>query len=174
MGFPSNPTDGQLYVNDNNSVFIYESASNKWKIATLENDIFRVLDLGAPISSGYRGKICKIIASGTITAGETVNFYNNSGIKARKACAENGTVYPADGIAITGGTDVEIIILLDGQYSNGSYTLTIGATVYLSITAGGLTCAAPTGTGQIVQILGKALTATTILLNPNSIYITLS
>lgn len=48
--------------------------------------------------------------------------------------------------------------------------LTVGATYYLATTAGGVTTTAPSGAGNFVQKLGKAVTATELIVSANDPY----
>jgi hypothetical protein len=57
--------------------------------------------------------------------------------------------------------------LLFGFARDDTWTWTIGAPLYLSdTTAGGLTETAPANTDEVVKIVGRALTATIVLFNP--------
>lgn len=100
-------------------------------------------------------------ASETLSAGNLVNIWNDSGtIKMRKADAD--APYSADGYvlqAITSGDSGYMYI--DGV-NDAISGLTLGSQ-FLSATAGGTTTTAPTTTGNIVQSVGIALTSTKLL-----------
>ena len=51
-------------------------------------------------------------------------------------------------------------------------TLTIGAPVYVGVTAGAIQVAAPTGTDDVIRVAGFALTANEIYFNPSPSHIT--
>ncbi len=51
---------------------------------------------------------------------------------------------------------------------------TIGAPLYLSTTAGGITDTAPTGTDKVVRVIGFVLTDDCIWFGPSPDYITLN
>lgn len=100
-------------------------------------------------------------ASETLSAGNLVNVWNDSGtIKMRKADAD--APYNADGYvlqAITSGDSGYMYI--DGV-NDAISGLTLGSQ-FLSATAGVTTTTAPTTTGNIVQSVGIALTSTKLL-----------
>lgn len=109
-----------------------------------------------------------MVASENLSAGDVVNLWNDAGtIKMRRADADNGRAI--DGFVVaavangaTGTVNIEegVITGLDG--------LTIGAIYWLSTTAGALTVTAPTGTGVLAQIAGKALSASEFLFKPQA------
>jgi hypothetical protein len=124
----------------------------------------------------------------------TNNTCNGSGISGRNAGAAlaqwqavyigpsstwlladaNGTgTYPAWGLAtaavLSGNT---ANVLTKGTVRNDAWTWTPNGAIYLSTTAGGLTQTAPATTGDKVQIVGRAITATIAYFDFNSIYTT--
>lgn len=67
-------------------------------------------------------------------------------------------------VASTGGQIAVMgpLTLADWSAATGSATLTVGATYYLSTTAGQITATAPTTPGNIVQVVGVAIAADTL------------
>jgi hypothetical protein len=57
--------------------------------------------------------------------------------------------------------------LLLGAFRDDSWNWTVGGTLYGSTDPGALTHTAPSGTTDIIQVIGKALTADIILFNPS-------
>ena len=107
------------------------------------------------------------------TGGESLVFgdvcYIKSDGKMGKADADAiataGAVFMAMG---TIANNAKGLFLVNGVVRDDSaYNFTIGGMVYLSTTAGGVTQTAPSGTGDVVQVLGVALTADKFLFNPN-------
>lgn len=103
------------------------------------------------------------MASENLAAGDFVNLWNDAGtLKARKADAST-TGKEAHGFvltAVTSGNNATV-------YRDGTNTqltgLTIGSRYYLSAaTAGRIVTTAPSATGNIVQVIGKADSATRI------------
>jgi hypothetical protein len=68
--------------------------------------------------------------------------------------------------------DDEGTFLISGVYTTSG--LTTGATYYLSKTPGGFTSVAPSVAGDIVRIIGYALSSTELLFTPDNSYIELS
>lgn len=65
-------------------------------------------------------------------------------------------------------------ILLLGTFRLDTWNWTIGATLYASTTAGGITETAPSGTADIVRIIGYAVTADVVMFKPEESYIELA
>lgn len=102
-------------------------------------------------------------ASENLASGDFVNLWDDAGtIKARKADA-TAAGKEADGFvlsAVTAGNDASVYF--EGK-NNALTGLTLGARYYLSAaSAGGATTTPPTGTGKVVQYVGRAINATTI------------
>lgn len=99
--------------------------------------------------------------SGGVTQWDAV--YLNSSSQWVKADANGSGTYPARGLAIaTASTGNATTIITGGTVRNGGWSWTPGGTLYLSTTAGGLTQSVPATTGDKVQVIGFALTATVI------------
>jgi len=107
-----------------------------------------------------------IAASENLAAGDLVNLWNDAGtIKARKADASNGR--RANGFvlnAVTSGNNATVYF--EGTIT-GLSSLTPGAVMFLSgSSAGTATATAPSTSGQIVQEIGVAISATEISFEP--------
>jgi hypothetical protein len=121
------------------------------------------------LPAGLGAETRSVVASEALSAGDLVNFHNNTGtVNMRKADADvagreahgfvlsavsssaSGTVYPEENV-VTG---------LSG--------LTPGATQFLSATAGARTETAPSTSGNYVQIVGVALSSTEMLFRPET------
>ena len=133
-------------------------------------------DAGKIVATGSDGKIAStlmptgigadslaVTASENLTAGDFVNLWLDTGtVKARKADATTEGK-EADGFikesALSGATAT---VYFEGTNTNLT-GLTAGARYYLSATTAGLaTATAPTGTGKVVQYLGRASSTTSI------------
>ncbi|QIL81784.1 hypothetical protein G7047_19080 [Diaphorobacter sp. HDW4A] len=101
-----------------------------------------------------------IASSETLAAGDFVNIYNSAGAKARKADATTSGK-EAHGFvlaAVANGANATV-------YFEGTNTQVTGQTpgnVYLQTTAGTAGVTVPSATGNVVQQLGVATSATTI------------
>ncbi len=131
------------------------------------NDVFQ-----RSIAVGYTGSlppssVGTVQASQTLAAGDFVNLHTVTGaLRMRKADATDETKQ-ADGFvkaAVTSGNSD--VIYGPGQVNDSLSGLTPGAAYYLSTTPGLATTTAPSTTGNLVQHLGKALSATNILFDP--------
>ena len=110
---------------------------------------------------GIGANTSSILASENLAAGEFVNIYNNSGVaNVRKADATtNGK--EAHGFVLTNVTAGQNAnVYFEGV--NTQVTGAIPGPVFLSTAAGQFVSTAPTGSGNVVQKLGIAISATTI------------
>jgi len=107
------------------------------------------------------GPIVKIIeASEGLAAGDFVNIWNDTGAKVRKADASD-PAKKADGYVIAAVASAANAEVLFEDFNDQISGATPGAIQFLSATVpGGITETAPTGAGEIVQRLGKAVLAT--------------
>jgi len=64
------------------------------------------------------------------------------------------------------------VFMLSGLYTTSG--LSAGATYYISGTPGAITSTAPSGTGNVVRVVGYALSSTLLWLNPDPTYIELA
>ena len=106
-----------------------------------------------------------MVASETLSAGDFVNFWNDSGtIKMRKA-TNTGIATQADGYVKAGVTSgASGTVNRDNGLLTGLSSLVV-ATRYFLGTAGAVTATIPTGSGSIVQFLGVAQTTTALLVD---------
>lgn len=148
--------------------------SGRLKEATGVNESTGVADAGKLIETDATGRIDNslmpvgvgtdtaiIVASETLLAGDFVNIWNDSGTaKVRKADASTAG-REAQGFVLAGvALGANATVYFEGQNTQRS-GMTPGDTQFLSATNAGLTSGvAPSATGEIVQILGRAITAT--------------
>lgn len=109
-----------------------------------------------------------ITASEALSAGDVINLWNDAGtLKMRKADAD--TDRAIDGFVLSSVTSgASGTCYLEEAVITGLSGLTIGATYWLSATAGALTDTAPTGNNVLSQIAGKALSATEFQFRPEA------
>jgi len=109
---------------------------------------------------GFGDDTAVVTAGENLAAGDFVNVYNDSGAKVRKADATTAGK-EAHGFVLSAfdsGDPANV-------YFEGTNTQVSGATagiVYLATSAGGFTSTAPSSSGNVVQKLGVAVSATAI------------
>jgi hypothetical protein len=139
-------------------------------------------DAGKPVALNNSGEIdssmlpnqdadsTTLPASENLAAGDLVNIWSDSGtLKVRKADATS-SAKRADGYVLAGVTSpANAEVFHDGAIT-GLTSLTVGGRYYLSATAGGLTIEAsvPTTTGNLIQFVGQAVSATKLLYQPDT------
>ena len=107
-----------------------------------------------------------ITTSEALSAGDFVNLHNSTGIKARKADATTSGKEAHGYVLSAVGSGASATVYFDGV--NTAVTgRTVGARQFLGTTAGLPVETAPSATGNMAQILGVALSATSILFRAN-------
>ena len=126
----------------------------------------KISDTMMPVGIGAETAV--IAASEALAAGDWVNIYGSSGAKCRKADATtagkeaHGFVLAA--VNFPGNATVYGISQMNNQLSG----LSPGEMYWLSTTAGqGVTTTPPSASGNVVQRLGKAVSATEIVFSPD-------
>lgn len=117
--------------------------------------------------TGLGSDTAVLTASGSIAAGDFVNIFDNGGTPSIRKADANAVGTIAHGFVLEA--------IADGAtgtvYFEGSNTAVTGQTVgntFLSTTAGLATNTAPSGTGELVQKLGVAVSATQINFEPST------
>lgn len=102
-------------------------------------------------------------SSENLAAGDWVNLWSDGGtLKVRKADATTAGK-EADGfVSVTVTSPANATVFREGTNSNAT-SLTLGAFHYLGTTPGAETATAPSAAGNVVQRLGKAKSATELL-----------
>lgn len=140
-----------------NAVASSAGAGDAGKTVTLDG-AGRIDSTMMPVGIG--ADTASIQASENLAAGDFVNIHNSSGARVRKADATTAGK-EAHGFvlgAVSSGANATV-------YFEGTNTGVSGmtpGTVFLHTTAGGATGTAPSGSGNVVQKLGVAVSATAI------------
>lgn len=131
-------------------------------------DGVNVLALGGGGGGGGGGIILAIQASENIAAGAIVSVWNSGGARIRNANATDGTK-PAHGFVLAAVASGNIGIFYgSGQIDSSQTGLTPGVTYFLDITNGAINSVAPSASGNLVQPVGVALSATQLAFAPLS------
>ena len=128
----------------------------------------QVVTVGIPGPQGIRGlpgpggnsAMSSMLTTDTLADGDFVNVWDSTGFKVRAADADSPD-REAHGFVLVGGVAGAIVDVYFGG-PNGAVSGMTPGNVYLSNVAGKATSIAPTGSGQIVQRLGVAVSATVI------------
>lgn len=112
----------------------------------------------------------------TDTVGEDVAIgdvlYMHSTGKWKKVDADAVATMPVAVMAMAAiSADADGKLLVFGFYRDDSWTWTVGGLLYASCTPGNPTQVAPSATGDQVQVVGVAITATIALFNPGYVLV---
>lgn len=112
---------------------------------------------------GVGAETVVVASSENLLAGDFVNLYSNAGTaNARKADATSN-VKPAHGFVLANVTSpASATVYLISNKNTAITGLTVGSDYYLSTTPGTVTTTAPSAASNIVQFLGRAITATSL------------
>lgn len=107
------------------------------------------------------------VASETLAANDLINLWNNAGtINARKADATTAGK-EAHGFVKAGfSSSASATVYTSGNSITGLSGMTPGARQYMATTAGLRTETAPSGSGNIVQMVGVAASANVLVFEP--------
>lgn len=118
--------------------------------------------------AGSSGAVSTLTASENLAAGAMVNIWNSSGAKMRNANATDNTK-PAHGFVLAAVTSGHVGIFYGpGQINNQLVGLTPGTAYFLDTTNGDINAVAPSSSGNLIQELGVALSATQLIFSPKS------
>lgn len=119
--------------------------------------------------TGVGAEVVVCVTSEALSAGQFVNLYNNTGtLTCRKADA-SAAGKEANGFVLSAyASSASATVYLPSQTNTQLTGLTPGTTHYLDpATPGGATATPPTGTGKVSQVIGKSLTATSMVFQPS-------
>lgn len=102
-------------------------------------------------------------ASEALSAGAMVNIFASG---ARNANATDGSKPTIGFVLAAVSSAANATVYFPGSIVTGLSGLTVGSPVYLGTTSGQATNTAPTGSGNLVQHLGYALSATSFIFSP--------
>lgn len=121
---------------------------------------------------GVSQQVIPAVASEAITAGSFVNIYNNAGVLNVRNADNTTNGKPAHGFilaSVANGSTATVYTL--GAANTQLTGLTPGTDYWLG-TAGGVTATAPSASGNIVQFLGRADSATSMVFaNENTVQV---
>lgn len=104
-----------------------------------------------------------ITTSEAVASGDWINIWNSTGAKARKADATVAGKHAMGFVLVGVGSGASATVYFEG--TNTAVTGQVPGDIFLQTTAGLGGTAAPTGTGNVVQSIGFATSATTVNFN---------
>lgn len=108
-----------------------------------------------------------VVSSENLAAGDFVNIWDNAGTANVRKATNTGIATKADGYVKASVTSpAAATVYRDNGVLTGLTSLTVGANYFLG-TAGAVTTTIPTGSSSIVQAVGKAKSATELVVNIN-------
>ncbi len=133
--------------------------------ALLDSRYLTLVDMLPDAGTGY-GLRTNHVVNEAVLYGDCLQW-DFSSERYIKADASAVASMPVMGFALEAKSTGELCnILMHGTICNSGWTLSSGF-IYASTTAGEITQTPPSGSGDQVQVLGKALNSTTILFTPN-------
>ncbi len=106
----------------------------------------------------------------TITIGATVTtgqvLYNNSGIYYLANAVSPSTMNAVGLTTQSVSSGGQCTIITQGYFTNPSWSWTVGGALYVSTTPGSLTQTQPSGSGNVIEYVGYAVSATEIYFSP--------
>lgn len=143
-------------------------AGDAGKIPALDST--GLLDL-TMMPTGVAAEVFTAVTSENLTAGDFVNWYSNSGtLTVRKADATTNAK-PANGFVLANVTSpASATVYLISNRNTALSGLTVGQDYWLATTAGQITATAPSASGNIVQLLGTAISTTVLPFTKSDTY----
>lgn len=125
--------------------------------------------LGGNLDLNSKGFTEELTAAESLSAGDLC-YMNGSGEMAKADADSEATCDTLLAISLDSpSASATGTFLLFGRYTTSG--LTAGANYYASTTAGAITSTAPSGTGDIVRIIGTAISTTVLFFNPDRTFV---
>lgn len=158
------------YIKNNAGVLTEQAASEtsgaEVVVATLATGLLDV----SLMPVGIGPVTASIVSSENLAAGDLVNIYSNAGTaNVRKADAS--TTKPAHGFVLSAVTSPAAAVVYFDDFDTAVTGLTPGVQYLSDTTPGKSTTVVPTGAGHIVQQVGVAVTATSLMFETRDYYV---
>lgn len=145
-------------------IVVSAGAGNDGDIAVLDSS--GKFDLSV-MPSGVGPQVKSLATSENLSAGNIVNIYDDSGTPTARKADGTAEGKEAVGFVLAGSTTPgPATVYLTGTIT-GLSTLTPGARYYLDTTAGAVTDTPLTGSGNVSQYIGTAISTTEIAFDPD-------
>lgn len=154
--------NGVLDLSITNGKVQSTGASDSGKLAALDGS--GRLDVSV-MPVGLGADTCSATASESLAAGDFVNIYNNGGVVTMRKADATTNGKPANGFVLAAVSQNNVgQAYLAGQ--NTAVTGQVAGEVFLQITAGKAGATVPSASGNAVQSVGVAVSATSIEFKP--------
>lgn len=167
--FPATQSSIKNYI-ENNTKLEHEAAPKLTSDALINDNLLLIKT--DPANLKYSGIAIEANVSNN-SIGVGVAMYLNSTGSYQEAGAAEAVANKCYAISLESGTGSKKL-LLQGVLKNTSWNFTAGDKIFLSTTLGDISNTAPNLSGEIVQIIGFALSTDTIYFNPSFTEIELS
>lgn len=131
------------------------------------------LDLVNPSSNLTASGITSFVSVSSNSVGFGAALFISSDGSYKEAGASSLVSMPCSALALEAGVGVKKVLLW-GLVRDDSWSWSIGGVVYVDTTTGIISQSEPSGSGEVVQPVGIAVSATTLLFKPDSTVIVLS
>lgn len=118
------------------------------------------------LPSGVGAATESIVASEALSAGSFVNIWDNAGTSNVRLADASTSGKEANGYVLAAVSSGAVATVYFSDTNTQVTSLTVGVQYLSATTPGAATSTAPTGSGQLVQILGKAISATKLVFQP--------
>jgi hypothetical protein len=115
--------------------------------------------------TGIGPEAVTITTSEALAAGDFVNIWNSTGVKARKADATVNGKEAHGFVLAAAASGASATVYFDGV-NDQLAGMTVGARQFLHTTAGARNETAPSATGNVDQVLGVAISASSMIFKP--------
>lgn len=158
---------GNKYLDLNANGSIQEIVSNDSSIGAGDAGAVVALDSTGRIDTtmmpvGLGADLANVVTSEDLSAGDFVNIYDNGGTPTVRKADATTAGKESDGFVLAATTSPASAAVYFAGTNDQVSGQTIGATVFLQITAGLSGVTVPSASGNVVQRLGRALSATAI------------
>lgn len=160
------PSDGwMVLVIDEDYLYIYDGTG--WERAILGDIMVGGSEWSLALPDhGYSGTTIQDTVDDPVSFGEVL-FLSSTGW--RLADADATSTMPGIALAVEANSSGSTPrLLLKGIVRDDSWAFTKGDRLYVDTTSGQITATAPSGSGDIVQTIGFALSATKVLFDPDA------
>lgn len=152
--------EGTDQLSERESTVISNGVPDAGRIIALDQD--GKLDSSIVVTEG----VTVLIEAGmNLLAGEFINIYDDAGTTKIQKASASGELFANGFVKLNYNTTDTCQVYLQG-INNALTGLTIGSLYFLDIISGAISISPPTGAGDTVQQLGRAISTTSLAFDP--------